>query len=186
MNAVLETIKNRRSVRQYQPEQIPDADLQLILEAAIAAPSAQNQQKWHFSIIQNKELIQKMVAVMKENLRNCGIEFLARKVLDPNFHPYHNAPTVIYVTADEKARFTTIDASLAAQNILLAAESLNISSSIMTSSEKLFDSPQGLALKKEMGIPEGYAHVCCITLGYNAGPRPEAKPRNKAALNIIK
>lgn len=55
MNEVLKTLK---SIRAYLPDQIPDEDLQAILEAGIYAPTAHNDQPWHFTIIQNKEKLQ--------------------------------------------------------------------------------------------------------------------------------
>jgi len=186
MNETLNVIKNRRSIRQFKDKQIAASELQAILECAIYAPNAMNQQKWHFTVIQNKDFLRRMVSITKENMMNSGIEFLAKRAGDPNFNPFFNAPTVIFVTADEKARFAQIDSALAAQNILLAAESLNIGSHIMTSSEFLFMSEKGKVLKKEMGIPEGYTHVCAIALGYKEGENPEAPPRNKDVINYIK
>ncbi len=44
MNEVLETIKNRRSIRNYLPEQIKDEKLDMILESAISAPTGGNSQ----------------------------------------------------------------------------------------------------------------------------------------------
>lgn len=49
MNTVLQTIKNRRSIRSYKPEQIKEEELQCILEAGIYAPSGCNHQSWHFN-----------------------------------------------------------------------------------------------------------------------------------------
>jgi nitroreductase len=48
MNETIEVIKHRGSIRRYKPEQIPDHLLQEILECALLAPNARNQQKWHF------------------------------------------------------------------------------------------------------------------------------------------
>ena len=60
MNETIEVIKRRRSIRKFKPKQIPDEYLQEILECAILAPNARNQQKWHFIVIQNKETLDKM------------------------------------------------------------------------------------------------------------------------------
>ena len=45
---------------------------------------------------------------------------------------------------------------------------------------------KGKAIKKEMGIPEGYTHVCAIALGYKEGESPVARPRNKDAVAYVK
>jgi len=133
MNETIEVIKRRRSIRKFKPKRIPDEYLQEILECAILAPNARNQQKWHFIVIQNKETLDKMANIMEEGMLKSGIDFLAQRAKDPNFNPFWNAPTVILITADKTARFAEIDCALAAENILIAAESLGLGSIIMTS-----------------------------------------------------
>jgi nitroreductase len=186
MTETVNFIKNRRSIRQFKDGQIADTELQAIMECAIHAPNAMNQQKWHFSVIQSKDFLKRMVDITRENMISSGIEFLAGRAKEPNFSPYFNAPTIIFVTSEEKTRFSQIDAALAAQNILIAAESCNIGSHIMTSTELLFASEEGRAIGKEMGIPDGYTHVCAIALGYKEGDTPEARPRNKDVITYIK
>lgn len=140
MNETINLIKNRRSIRQFKVQQIPDAELQTIMECAILAPNAMNQQKWHFSVIQNEDLLKRMSDITKENMVNSGVDFLASRGKDPNFNPYFGAPTIIFVTAEKETRFSQLDAALASENILIAAESLNLGSHIMTSTEFLFSS----------------------------------------------
>jgi len=185
MNETIEVIKRRRSIRKFKPEQIPDAYLQEILECAILAPNARNQQKWHFTIIQNKEMLNKMANIMKEGMLESGINFLVQRAKDPNFNPFWNAPTVVLITADKTARFAEIDCALAAENILIAAESLGLGSIIMTSTELLFKSEKGEQLKKELGVPEGYEHVCVVALGYK-DENPPPKPRRKDVINYVR
>jgi len=185
MNEFIRIICSRRSIRQYQTKQIADADLNQILDAAIAAPSAMNQQKWHFTVIQDKVMIDRMVTVIKENMSNSGNDMLARRASVPGYHTFHNAPTVIIISADEKAKFVQIDCGTAAQNIALAAESLLLGSCIITSSSYLFASAKGEELKKNLGIPSNYTHVCSVALGYREGPSPVAPPRNDKVINYI-
>jgi nitroreductase len=185
MNETIVVIKRRRSIRRFKPERIPDSYLQEILECALLAPNARNQQKWHFTVIQNKDLLNKMVNIMKENMINSGIAFLAERAKDPAFNPFGSAPAIILITADKTARFAEIDCALAAENILIAAESLGLGSLIMTSSEFLFKSGKGEELKRELGVPEGYEHVCVIALGYK-DENPPPKPRRKDVITYIK
>jgi nitroreductase len=53
-------IKSRRSVRVMSPEPIPAADVEAIVECGLYAPSGSNQQPWHFAVITNRELINKI------------------------------------------------------------------------------------------------------------------------------
>ena len=186
MNEAIKVIMKRRSIRTYKAEQIADSELQQILEAALYAPSAMNQQKWHFTVIQNKNTLDQMVNTIKENIMNSGHEFLVKRVSDPGYHTFYHAPTVILISADENAQWIEIDCGLAAENIALAAEALNIGSCVMTSAGFLFASEKGTAVKKELGIPDGYKFICSVALGYKAGENPEAPPRNKEVINYVK
>ncbi len=185
MNDTLKVINNRRSVRKYQTRPIGEAELRAIVETAIYAPSAMNQQKWHFTVIQNQAMLVKMNNVVRENLLNSGVEFLAERAKNPDFNVFHNAPAIIIVTADEQARFTEIECGAAAENIALAAESLNIGSCFVGMSEFLFASENAGEIRKELGIPEGYRHIITVTLGYK-DIKPPVPPKNKDAINYIK
>ncbi|HOK64836.1 MAG TPA: nitroreductase family protein [Bacillota bacterium] len=186
MTETIEIIKRRRCVRKYKPDQIPDSALNEIMECALLAPNAMNQQKWHFTVIQDEEILKKITEVSRENLLKSGSERMVQRASDPDYSPFFNAPTVIIISADSQARFVQLDCALAAENILLAAESLDIASCIMTSPEMIFKSEKGRELMKELKIPEGYEHVCTVTLGYRDGDRPEPKPRNKGVITYLK
>jgi nitroreductase len=185
MNETIETILKRRSTRQFKKDQIKESDLKEILNAAIHAPNAQNLQKWHFTVVQNKATLDRMVEITKTNLRDSNIPFFLERINSPDYHTYYHAPTVILISGDEKHKFIDLDCGLAAQNILLSAESLGISSVVMTSSEFLFASKDPTGIKKELGIPEGYRHICVVALGYREGAKPAAPDRNMDVVNYI-
>lgn len=184
-NTTLSVIRNRRSIRKYKPEQISTEEVQAIMEAAVYAPSAMNQQNWHFSVVQNSELLAKMRESMKEGMRASGEEFLVSRANDPKYIPFFGAPTVIIVSGKKEDRSTQINCGLAVENITLAAESLNIGTCIMTSSVMTFNAPHGDELKREIGIPEGFEHVCAVTLGYK-DESPVAKDRLSGTVNFVK
>lgn len=60
MNETLQTIKARRSVRAYTEQQVSAEDLNLILEAATYAPNGMHLETWHFTAIQNKEVLEEL------------------------------------------------------------------------------------------------------------------------------
>jgi nitroreductase len=186
MNEIIKTILKRRTVRQFKKDQIKESDLKEILNAAIYAPNAQNLQKWHFTVVQNKAMLDRMVEITKANMRDSRIQFFQERISSPDYNTYYYAPTVILVSGYEKHKFIELDCGMAAENILLAAESLGISSVVMTSSEFLFTSKDIIAIKNELGIPEGYRHICVIALGYREGGIPETPDRNKNVINYIK
>jgi nitroreductase len=56
-NEVINTIKTRRSVREYIDKEVEEDKIKIILECAIYAPSARNSQPWFFTVIKNKDLL---------------------------------------------------------------------------------------------------------------------------------
>jgi nitroreductase len=186
MNETLKIIHSRRSIRAFKAEQITDAELQEILDAALLAPSANNLQLWHFTVIQNKDLTDRMVIDIAAAIKNSGNQFLIERVSKPDYHTFYHAPTVIMISGDEKASFAQTDCSTAGQNILIAAASLNIGSCWIASMLPLFVSEKGKEFKNELGIPEGYQPICSIALGYQAAENPAVPPRKKDVINYIK
>jgi nitroreductase len=186
MNETIEVIKSRRSHRKYRPEQISEAELQTIMEAAVYAPSAMNQQKWHFTVISDKAVLEKVVKTIKENIMKSGIEMLANRAKEADFNVFHHAPAVVLITAEEKAHFAEIDCAAAAQNIALAAESLNIGSCLIAMSGFIFQGADADELKKELGIPNGYKHIISVALGYKEDENPPTPLKKMDVINYIR
>jgi nitroreductase len=184
--ATIEVIKTRRSIRKFKSTQIPYTDLQEIMECALYAPSGMNQQKWHFSLIQEKSMIDRMVNTIKENMLNSGNEMFAKNAKNPAFNVFYGAPTIVLITAEEKAMFTQFDCGAAAENITLAAAAMNIGSCIIAMSGFLFSSTASKGLKKELGVPANYEHIISVALGYKEGENPEAPPRKKDVVSYIR
>lgn len=103
----MEAILTRRSVRRYTAEPVSEADLRRLLEAAMSAPSANNQQPWQFVVIDERQVLDAI----------------------PGFHPYSNmlktAPAAVLVCGDRSraphSDYWVQDCSAATQNLLIAA-----------------------------------------------------------------
>ncbi len=184
MNETLKVIANRRSIRKYKPDQITDEELKHIIDAAIYAPSARNQQQWHFTVVQNRELIDRMAGIIQDNAVKTDerLGFMG----SPNYHVFFHAPTVVLVSHIAGGHFIEVDCGMAVQNILLAAESMGIGSCAIGFSRFLLASQEGIGLLKELGMPEGYTHLCCVSLGYPEGPHPSMPTRNWDVVNYIR
>jgi len=147
----LEAILTRRSVRNYTDQPIPEETIQLLLEAAVSAPSAGNQQPWQFIIIEEREILQRI----------------------PSVHPYSNmlnhAPLAILVCGDlSRERFKGYwvqDCSAATQNILLAARALGLGA-VWLGVYPLED--RVIGLQKLLSIPESVIPLSLISIGYPA------------------
>jgi nitroreductase len=129
MNQVIETIKQRRSIRRFLADQIKDDELNLILEAGIYAPSGHNDQPWHFTIIQNKDIIDQINIKCKSLMLNAQTDWIVKMGQSEKYHVFHNAPTVVVVSGeinsnDELSYCPMGDCSAAIQNMILAAPAL--------------------------------------------------------------
>ena len=145
-----------------------------------------NQQKWHFSVVQSKSTLEKMDRITRENKLNSNIAFLVKNAERDDYHTYYNAPTVVIVSGDKQAKSIQIDCGAAAQNIVLAAESIDIGSCIITSAGFLFFSTKGQKMKKELGIPKGYDHICSIALGFKTLENKTVPPRNREVFSYLR
>lgn len=181
MNLVIETIKNRRSIRRYLPLQINDEELSLIVEAGTWAPSGHNNQPWHFSVIQNKELIDmisdKTVALMKKY----SVEWVRKMGEKEGYHIYYHAPAIIVISGKKNADSLLkpiADCSAAIENMLIAAESLNIGTCWIGFSGFFFSVATSEELKA-IGVPEGYEALYSIALGYKDPDHKYGAPKRK-------
>jgi len=105
-------VLSRRSIRSYTFEPVPDGHVEKLLRAAMAAPSAGNQQPWQFVVIRERELLQRV----------------------PDVHPYAkmvpSAPLAILVCGDRRLerwpQYWGQDCAAATENLLIAAVQLGL------------------------------------------------------------
>lgn len=188
MNETLHTILNRRSIRSYQPQQISEPELQEILLAGQYAPTGMGQQPWHFTVLQNHELIEKLQILCKATFLHSEKESLRTVALQGGFHIFYHAPTLIIVSGNTKAVSPVEDCTLAMGNMLLAATSLGIGSCWVHSVMMLQSTPEGVASFNalNLGIPEGYAPYAAAVFGYSAVASPKAKARKPDTITYIR
>jgi nitroreductase len=189
MNEVINAIKNRRSIRRYLPEQIKDEELNLILEAAVYAPSGHNDQPWHFTVIQNKELLDEFNIKSKELMSKASTDWIVKMGQNEKYHVFHNAPTVVIVSGeessnDELAYCPLGDCSAAIQNMLLSAHSIGVASCWVGLTSFIFEVQEEV---QKLNIPKGFKPLFAVTLGYSAITKEiNALPRRENVINRIK
>ena len=98
---------------------------------------------------------------------------------------FYGAPTVCAVFGPKNFLYSSGDAFCCAENMVLAATALGISSCIVARGEETFDSEPGAALLREWGIPDHYIARCFVLLGYCRGDYPAVKPRRQNRSVII-
>jgi nitroreductase len=183
MNEVIKNIKERRSVRAYTDKQIPQEALELIIEAGIYAPTAHNEQPWHFTVVQNKELLEGINLKLNETFAKSENEWIRGLGANPDFRVTYNVPTVIIVSARENAMSIQTDTAAACQNMMLAAQSLGIGSVWVGLLWPFLALDEARTM---LNIPEGYKPVHGIAFGYASGPKLPAPARKMDVVNYIK
>lgn len=157
----LDAIRTRRSVRRYLPDPVDESTLRSLLEAAMLAPSAANEQPWQFVVIDDRSMLDSI----------------------PSFSPYasavRGAPLGILVCADTRSLavpgFWVQDCSAAVENLLLAAHALGLGA-VWTGVYPLEDRVTGFV--QHCRLPDGVVPVAFVVLGHPADhPPPEARFR---------
>ncbi|MEG6584746.1 nitroreductase family protein [Dendrosporobacter sp. 1207_IL3150] len=185
-NLVLETIKKRRSTRSYLDKQISQEDLQAILEAGIYAPSAGNQQSWHFTVIQDQAILADINKSAKLTAVNIDNEHISKMAKNEQYNIFHGAPTVIVISGKEDGLMIEADCAAATQNMLLAAESIGLGCCWVDLILFAFSGDKGDQYKKQLGIPEGYKPFHSVTLGYKKVEAINAPSRKQNVVNYIR
>jgi len=182
MNNVIKTIKSRRSIRKYQPKPLKDAELKIILEAATYAPSAHNDQPWHFTVVRNRKLIDRISLKSKELMALQKTDWIKAMGNNKSFHLFYNAPVVIVVSMRKAAVAPLVDCSAAIENLLLAAESLDIGSCWIGLARYYFSLKDELPRLK---LPENYEPCYAVALGYKAQRPSRSLPRKKGVISYL-
>lgn len=189
---LLELIKYRRSIRKYQNRQIDRDTLQKIIEAGLYAPNAGGGQRTFICAIHDKDLCEK---IGKLNLARFDRSRLAGSYVSKNQPSiiddpaiksgFYGAPTVCAIFAPKKFLYSIPDAFCCAENMVLEAAELGISSCIIARGEETFDNEIGSRFLEEWEIPQNYIARCFVLLGYCNGDYPQAKPRKEGRYKII-
>lgn len=189
---LMDIIKARHSVRKYTGRQISREDLQLILEAGNYAPNAGGGQRSMMVAVHDPELTAKigrmnLASFDRSRLLGGYVSNEQPSVIDDKTikDGFYGAPTVVAIFCQDSFAFRVADAFCMAENMLLQATELGISSCIVSRGEETFVSDEGQALLRERNIPENYSAVCFVILGYIDGEQPHTKPRRPGRIKIV-
>ena len=165
-DAVLENIHSRKSVRQYTSEAVSESDIQTILKAAMAAPTAVNYQPWRFVVVSERQQLDEIAEIL------------------PYAKMLRQAPVAIVVCGEttwmggNENPYWQQDCAAATQNLLLAVEALGLGA-VWTGvypNQDLYPK-----LHDYLNLPSDVQPFCCIPVGHPAGneqPKDKWKPEN--------
>ena len=155
-NDLVQTIFSRRSIRKYTAEPVSETDVKALLEAAMAAPSANNSKPWHFVVVTERETLDALAEA----------------------HPYGKmlaqAPLCIAVCGDPGiSDYWEQDCSAATENLLLAVAALGLGAVWLGVHPR--DQRTGF-VRQFLGIPEAIVPLNLISIGH---PAEEKDPRTQ-------
>lgn len=156
-NQALETILNRKSVRKYTGRPVEKEKLEILVRAGMAAPSSRDRRPWEFIIVSDRKTLDTMAE---------GLPF-ARMLKETNLAIVVCGDTI----KSDNAWF--LDCSAAAQNILLAAESMGLGA-VWTA---VYPYPDRIRIvREELRLPDHIMPLNVIPIGY---PQGKESPKNK-------
>ena len=171
-----EAIYSLRAIRRVRPDPVPEADLQVILDAAIHAPNGGNAQPWRFIVLRDPDVRAHFAPLYREawwaKRHDQGIrgpedipagDRVARAAMRLA-DEFGTAPVVVVVCATARGAGAMGSVIPAVQNLLLAARALGIGGTITTLHPSVEERAHAL-----LGIPATAQIVYCLPLGYPRG-----------------
>lgn len=165
MRYLLNLLKNRRTVRKFDPKKIEKEKLDYILKCALLSPSSHSVTPWNFIVVDDKELLEKL-----SHSKLHGSQFM------------NNCAAAIIITADtSKTDVWTEDCAIASTIIQLAGESQGLSSCWIQIRKRMHsdNTTSEQYIKNIFKLSENIAIESIIALGYKA---QETTPHNEKDL----
>ena len=158
--AAINNIMTRTSIRKYTNEPVTNADIETMLRAGMAAPTAVNKQPWHFVVVTDKEKLKELSGGRGRMLEQCAVAIVV----------CGNMEKALPGKAQE---FWIQDCSAATENILLAANALGLGA-VWTGGYPMED--RVVSISKTLKLPETVVPLCTIVIGH---PAEQPKPKDK-------
>lgn len=173
MNAELQALKERRSVRKYKADMVPQELIDQVIDAGLYAASGHGTQEVIIVAVTNKEVRDKLAQMNRE-------------ILGTSIDSFYSAPVVLVVLGPKSNKLTPYDGSLVMGNLMQAAHAVGLGSCWINRAKEEFASEEGKQLLKEWGIEGEYEGVGHCILGYADGPMPQAAPRKANRVFYVK
>lgn len=173
-----DALYGRRAIRQFTGEPVARPALEQLIDDAIQAPSAVNGQPWHFTVIRNARLLDSIAANAKAYMLRLAVinnfpSHLRTTLAEDDYHIFYHAPALVVISAGS-GEWAMEDASLAAQNLMLAAYAQGFGSCWIGFAQAWLKTAEG---RNAIGLEADYVPVAPIIIGHPARPAP-AVPRN--------
>lgn len=175
---VFSCIATRHSTRKFKEETVPQEVLDKVIEAGRQAPSGKHKNQSRFIVIRKKEVLQELIALVQqefakmevtpENDDNFGGAIRAAKKGGYVF--MYNAPVLIVVANKRDYGNKYADVSCAMQNMMLAANALDLGSCWINQLRWLQDNPVLRGYLQKLGMAEDEEVCASLSIGYPDTP----------------
>ena len=172
MNETLKTILSRKSTKQYLPAPVDPELIEQIVQAGVYAPTGMGKQSPIILAVTNKEVRDQLSRI------NAG-------VMGRDTDPFYGAPAVLVVLARKDVPTHVYDGSCVIENMLIAAHSLGLGACWIHRAKEEFESEEGKALLKSLGIEEEYEGIGNVIVGYPDGPAHPDVPRKEGYIYYV-
>jgi len=170
MNETLKSIAERYSCRDFSDGPLTGEQVNYIVNAALAAPSAMNRQPWQLIAVTDKKIIEELDAEGMGFLAAAEDKSAYERMMSRGGKMLYNAPCMFIVASDTTgSAYAMMDCGILSQNIALSAQSLGLGSVICGMAGIPFKGKNGAEWKKRMQFPDGYEFGIAILVG-----RPES------------
>ena len=186
---LIEAIYSRRAVREFTSEPIDEKTLRQLIDAAIQAPSAVNEQPWLFSVVLDKFLLARISSEAKAHvLKTTAVGLLShsrhfQEILnDPTFDIFYHAPALVLISAVAAGPWAVENCALAAENLMLAARGLGLGTCWIGFSQSWLGTEEG---KAALNLPPACFPVAPIIVGHPKSA-PPAVSRKEPQIHLVR
>lgn len=181
-NPVLKAIRERRSIRKYEPKAVPKEVVDQLLYVAAMSPTAMNKQEWEFIVVTDRKTINELSVRVKKQAGIIGYaQKFAERFMSEEDLIFYSAPLLVIVTAPKEDEWAHIDCGILAQTMFLAAHSLGLGSCYIGFARML--NKDGEALKM-LGVPPEREIVAPLIFGYSAEKKVSQQREPKVVKRI--
>ena len=166
MADTLTTLKTRRSCRAYKPDHVEEEKLNAIIEAGTYAATGMGKQS-------------PIILVIKDQVVRDQLTKLNAAAMGMDIDPFYGAPELLVVLANKAMPTYIYDGSLVMGNMMNAAADLGVANCWVHRAKEEFESKEGKAILKQLGIEGDYEGIGNLILGYAAKPAANAAPRKE-------
>lgn len=151
----------RHSVRSYLEKKVEDEKVSKLIIAANSVPQAGS---FHITIVENREMLDKIDQYTIEAMKASPLQFLRELAEKPGFKPMFNAPVMFVFSSPSADPFGVANCSNAATAVCIEATDMGLGSCFVVTPTMALSTHMEIC--NQIGVPTDYKCHCCVMTGY--------------------